>query len=227
MKLKSCFLVFVFSGLLYGQYHVDHHLERQFYKGALAIALLLIICLYFKSKRSEKEYRKIAQDLLQSVYKKTETENHKKKDFQDQFTIAVQSADGHNKIKRVTSEEIANDILKELHAFETKKLFLKKGITLDSLAKQIKTNSRYLSEVINMYKAKNFATYLNDLRIDYAINRLAGDQKFRSYKIPFIAEGLGYNNEQAFAIAFKKRTGTTIGIYLKNNPLKGLNTVST
>ncbi|PTT68877.1 transcriptional regulator, partial [Chryseobacterium sp. HMWF001] len=53
------------------------------------------------------------------------------------------------------------------------------------------------------------------LRIDYAINRLAIDRKFRSYKIPFIAEDLGYNNEQAFTLAFKKRTGTTLSIYLK------------
>ncbi|MBV8325024.1 helix-turn-helix domain-containing protein [Chryseobacterium sp.] len=215
MKLKFCFLVFVFSGLLYGQYHVDHHLEKQFYKGALAIALLLIIRLYFKSKRSEKKHPKITQDHLHSIYKKAETENNKKEDFQDRLTNPVQSADGQNKINRVTSEEVANDILKELHSFEAKELFLKKGITLDSLAKQIKTNSRYLSEVINIYKAKNFATYLNDLRIDYAIGRLAEDQKFRSYKIPFIAEELGYNNEQAFAMAFKKRTGTTVSNYLK------------
>ncbi|RTZ50461.1 AraC family transcriptional regulator [Chryseobacterium arthrosphaerae] len=70
--------------------------------------------------------------------------------------------------------------------------------------KKIKTNSRYLSEIINTYKGKNFATYLNDLRIDYAINRLVNDRKFRSYKLPFIAEELGYNNEQAFTLAFKR-----------------------
>ncbi len=86
---------------------------------------------------------------------------------------------------------------------------------MGSLAKKIKTNSRYLSEIINTYKGKNFATYLNDLRIDYAINRLVNDRKFRSYKLPFIAEELGYNNEQAFTLAFKKRTGTPLSIYLK------------
>ncbi|WP_313002663.1 helix-turn-helix domain-containing protein [Chryseobacterium gleum] len=79
----------------------------------------------------------------------------------------------------------------------------------------IKTNSKYLSEVINTHKGKNFTAYLNDLRIDYAIGRLAKDKKFRSYKIPFIAEELGYNNEQAFTLAFKKKTGTLLSVYLK------------
>jgi YesN/AraC family two-component response regulator len=44
---------------------------------------------------------------------------------------------------------------------------------------------------------------------------LANDKKFRSYKLTFIAEELGYNNEQAFTLAFKKRTGTPLSIYLK------------
>ncbi|WP_449401463.1 helix-turn-helix domain-containing protein [Chryseobacterium wanjuense] len=106
-------------------------------------------------------------------------------------------------------------ILNELENFETKEQFLVTGITLGSLAKKVKTNSKYLSEVINTYKGKNFAAYLNDLRIDYAINRLATDKKFRSYKISSIAEELGYNTEQAFMLAFKKRTGTPLSIYLK------------
>ena len=120
-----------------------------------------------------------------------------------------------NKLAKTISEDVVQSILKELQFFENEELFLKKGITLTSLAKSLKTNTRYLSEIINIYKGKNFATYLNDLRIDYAINRLAIDRKFRSYKIPFIAEDLGYNNEQAFTLAFKKRTGTTLSIYLK------------
>lgn len=83
------------------------------------------------------------------------------------------------------------------------------------MAKQVKTNTTYLSDVINTHKGKNFATYLNDLRIDYALDRLVKDKKFRSYKLIVIAEELGYNNEQAFAIAFKRKTGTTLSIYIK------------
>ncbi|QPQ53876.1 helix-turn-helix domain-containing protein [Chryseobacterium indologenes] len=71
----------------------------------------------------------------------------------------------------------------------------------------MKTNTNYLSETINTHKGKNFATYLNDLRIDFALNRLIKDKKFRAYKVPVIAEELGYNNAQAFSLAFKKKNG--------------------
>ncbi|WP_394351139.1 helix-turn-helix domain-containing protein [Chryseobacterium fistulae] len=68
---------------------------------------------------------------------------------------------------------------------------------------------------MNTYKEKNFTTYLNDLRIDYVLRRLVKDKKIRSYKLTAIAEELGYNNVQAFSTAFKKKTGTTHSIYIK------------
>jgi len=179
----------------------------------LLLGLLLFIYLYYKSKKAEKKHRKVAQDLIQSVNEsktKNEPELKKEKFHDDLLLHAIE-----NKATKTISDDIVQTILKELETFEVKEQFLHKGITLGSLAKKTKTNSRYLSEIINTYKEKNFAAYLNDLRIDYAINRLAKDRKFRSYKISSIAEELGYNNEQAFTLAFKKRTGTPLSIYLK------------
>ncbi|NIF04250.1 AraC family transcriptional regulator [Chryseobacterium sp. Tr-659] len=181
----------------------------------LMISHLLFLNFYFKYKRTEKKYKKIAQDLIQSVNEKRVKKDVEMKNEIVPEPLPLQDTETEDKITKTISEDIAQAILKELAAFENKEQFLNKGITLGALAKKIKTNSKYLSEIINTYKGKNFATYLNDLRIDYAINRLANDRKFRSYKIPFIAEELGYNNEQAFTMAFKKRTGTPLSIYLK------------
>ncbi len=181
----------------------------------LLISHLLFINVYFKYKKSEKNYKKIAQDLIQSVNENTVGKNRAMEVRKEMLSETFQTENTEDKTSRTISEDIAQNILKELEIFEDKDQFLNKGITLGSLAKKIKTNSKYLSEIINTYKGKNFATYLNDLRIDYAISRLANDKKFRSYKIPFIAEELGYNNEQAFTLAFKKRTGTPLSIYLK------------
>jgi AraC-like DNA-binding protein len=180
----------------------------------LLISHLLFINVYFKYKKSEKNYKKIAQDLIQSVNENRVGKNKEPEAGQEIHPVE-NTENSEDKTSRTVSEDIAQTILKELEIFESKDQFLNKGITLGSLAKKIKTNSKYLSEIINTYKGKNFATYLNDLRIDYAISRLATDRKFRSYKIPFIAEELGYNNEQAFTLAFKKRTGTPLSIYLK------------
>ncbi|WP_394674539.1 helix-turn-helix domain-containing protein [uncultured Chryseobacterium sp.] len=179
----------------------------------LSLILLVFIVLYRKSKKAEKQYRKIAQELIQSV-----NENKAKKEIEfikDAISDKIPEQVIVDKISKPISEDVAQTILAELEKFETKEQFLNKGITLVNLSKKMKTNSKYLSEIINSYKGKNFAAYLNDLRIDYAISRLAEDKKFRSYKISFIAEELGYNTEQAFTLAFKKRTGTPLSIYLK------------
>ncbi|ANF52981.1 hypothetical protein A0O34_21720 [Chryseobacterium glaciei] len=182
--------------------------------GVLSLILWLFVYLYYKTKKSEKQHRKIAQDLVHSVYeshkvrKETETQNENLSYTEPQENLK-------DKTTRVIAEEVAKTILKELELFESKEHFLKKGITLATLAKKIKTNSNYLSEIINTHKGKNFNAYLNDLRIDYAISRLAKDKKFSSYKLAIIAEELGYNNEQAFTTAFKKKTGTPLTIYLK------------
>lgn len=180
----------------------------------LLLGVFILVYLYIRSKKAEKKHRKIAQELIQSV-----NENKIKKELspiKETFSENLQEQKVmEDKTTKTISEDIAKTILKELEIFEAKEQFINKGITLGSLAKKVKTNSKYLSEIINTHKGKNFAAYLNDLRIDYAINKLAKDKKFRSYKLPFIAEELGYNNEQAFTLAFKKRTGTPLTIYLK------------
>lgn len=184
----------------------------------LLISHLLFINVYFKYKKSEKNYKKIAQDLILSVNERRFDRDYRSEPEKESFSeplSAENTGNTEDRTARTISEDIAQTILRELEIFEHKDQFLSRGITLGSLAKKIKTNSKYLSEIINTYKGKNFATYLNDLRIDYAISRLANDKKFRSYKIPFIAEELGYNNEQAFTLAFKKRTGTPLSVYLK------------
>ncbi|WP_221408189.1 helix-turn-helix domain-containing protein [Chryseobacterium lactis] len=184
----------------------------------LIITLLLVIYLYFKSKKKEREQRKIAQDLISWVEKRTLEESNIKNEAKDTEIAHIptpEQSEQDDKASKIISEEVIQFILQELRIFESRELFLKKGITLASLAKNIKTNTAYLSEIINTHKGKNFATYLNDLRIDFALNRLVKDKKFRSYKVAVIAEELGYNNEQAFSLAFKKKTGTTLSMYIK------------
>ncbi|HBV16459.1 MAG TPA: hypothetical protein DEB71_14135 [Chryseobacterium carnipullorum] len=181
--------------------------------GFLSISLVLLSFFYYKSKKTEKKHRKIAQDLINSIERRNLETLEEKSDtpqLHDNKEVEAEDKNAKN-----TPEDVAQFILKELEVFETKELFLKKGITSASLAKSIKTNTTYLSEVINSQKGKNFATYLNDLRISYALNRLVKDRKFRSYKLSVISDELGYNNEQAFSLAFKKKTGTTLSIYIK------------
>ncbi len=68
------------------------------------------------------------------------------------------------------------------------------------------TNSNYLSKAINFDKNKNFKAYINDLRIDYVIEKLKIDGRFRKFTIKSIAVEIGFNNPESFSKAFHKKT---------------------
>ncbi|GAA4273322.1 helix-turn-helix domain-containing protein [Aquimarina gracilis] len=112
-------------------------------------------------------------------------------------------------------KEVVEQILNKLLLFEEKKQFLKKNISTTSLAKDIKTNTKYLSKVINHHKQKNFANYINDLRINYAVDRLKTDKALQNYTIQGIAEEMGFNTAESFSSAFKKTTGIKTSYFIK------------
>lgn len=113
------------------------------------------------------------------------------------------------------SEEVRIQILEGLKKLEEKEYFLKQDCNSYNVAKKIGTNTSYLSKVINSHYGKNFNTYINDLRINYAILRLKNDVIFRSYSIQSIAEEIGYKSADSFTKYFKKDTGLNPSFYIK------------
>ncbi len=111
--------------------------------------------------------------------------------------------------------ETRKRILEGLKTFEEEKMFLKRNITLGSIAKQFKTNRSYVSKVINSYKGKNFKTYLNELRIHHAVEELKCNKELQKYTIDGIAKDMGFNNAESFTIAFRKVTGLYPSFFIK------------
>ncbi|MDR0193593.1 MAG: helix-turn-helix domain-containing protein [Myroides sp.] len=113
------------------------------------------------------------------------------------------------------NENIIAEILQKLEQFENDKLYLKQNITLKVLAEEWDTNTSYLSKIINTYKKNNFKQYLNDLRIDYAVEKLKESNNLRSYKTDALAEYFGFNNVRSFTDAFHIRKGIKLSSYIK------------
>ena len=113
------------------------------------------------------------------------------------------------------SEDIVNHILNELKQFEHNRGYLQSDLTLSVLAKQINSNTRYLSKVISYHKQKTFIQYINDLRVKYAVERLKTDEYFRKYTLLAIANELGFKKSESFTKAFKKVTGITPAYYIR------------
>ncbi|KFF06350.1 helix-turn-helix transcriptional regulator [Flavobacterium reichenbachii] len=111
--------------------------------------------------------------------------------------------------------EMVNQILAKLSEFENNKGYLLPNLKQTDLAREFSTNSSYLSKIINFYKGKNFSQYINDMRINHAVNRLKNDKKFRKYTIKAISEEVGFSNSESFAKAFYNNTGIQPSYFIK------------
>ncbi|WP_298548404.1 AraC family transcriptional regulator [uncultured Aquimarina sp.] len=160
----------------------------------------LLLFLYFNNKK-KKIYQRRFQEMFDEKKETIQviTEPEAKKQDQD---IGI-------------SEDIVSDILRKLDVFEEKHEFLHSNITVSSLSKDLKTNSKYLSKTINFYKQKSFSNYINDLRIHFVVERLKSDTKFRKYTIKAIANESGFNTTEAFSKSFYKTTGIYPSFFLK------------
>ncbi|WP_420574257.1 helix-turn-helix domain-containing protein [Kordia sp.] len=123
-------------------------------------------------------------------------------------------------IKSATKEVVIDDskvteILKRLEKIEAQEYFLESSCSLANMAKKAKTNATYLTKILKQYKEKTFYQYLNELRINYAIERLKKDKLFRQYTVKHIALEVGYKSPESFTKHFKKATGINPSYYIK------------
>ena len=130
------------------------------------------------------------------------------------------SSKGSLKLKEKTREVVIDDqkvrdVLKGLKRLEQQEFFLNTECSLRSMAKKVKTNATYLSKIINTHKGLSYNDYINNLRIDYAVNRIKSDKQFRSFSIKSIATELGYKSDYSFAKHFKSKTGINPSYYIK------------
>lgn len=171
--------------------------------GSIIILVLLFFLLKFYRNKKANEIK--FEALLTKIKAAEKPENII--DTKDEVLEETNSSD--------VSDEVTAQILEGLKKLEEKEYFLKQECSSYNVAKKIGTNTSYLSKVINSHYGKNFNTYINDLRINYAIVRLKNDVIFRSYSIQSIAEELGYKSADSFSKYFKKDTGLNPSFYIK------------
>jgi YesN/AraC family two-component response regulator len=139
---------------------------------------------------------------------------------QTRYDVVIQES-ALKKIQPVVSKETAfNDVkvqkvLEALKQFEKEKQFLTNRINIHDAAKLLQTNSKHLSKIINTHKGKSFTAYINDLRIEYLIDRIQHDPVYQKYTIKAIAEEGGFTNRETFYRIFKKKTGLKPSYFIK------------
>jgi AraC-like DNA-binding protein/predicted Zn-dependent protease len=117
-------------------------------------------------------------------------------------------------ITKIEDKEVKR-ILAALNELEKTEYYLDTNCTLNSVAKEIKTNTSYLSKIVNEYKRKSFANYLNAYRIDKILVKLKTEKDYQQYTLKYIAEQFGFSRHETFSRVFKKQTGISPSYYLK------------
>ena len=87
------------------------------------------------------------------------------------------------------------------------------------LAKELQTNTRYLSAVINSRFGMNFSELKNKYRINEALHLLT-DKRYKDKNIEEISMMVGFANRQSFYASFYKFVGLTPYSYRLENSQK-------
>ncbi|WP_337968165.1 AraC family transcriptional regulator [uncultured Flavobacterium sp.] len=169
-----------------------------------------IVTLLVKSNRDKNKANKKMSALIQELKADIEKENGSFAKVKLLESIKTENA---SLCIDVTKE---NEIVEKLLELESNLEYLNTGFTLAYVAKTIKTNTTYLSYVVNKRFGKSFGEYTNELKINYAINKMITSETYRKKSTQATAESVGFKNAGSFAKSFRKRTGVSPAQFANN-----------
>jgi len=217
--------------------NTEKEIEKQhkIYLIILAISLVLLLIIFFIRSKKQKRKEHLRFEELMLKINDFETSQEQEKTIKHPATTneelildteekeierdieelaMVDDLDKKSEVFEIKDEKVT-EILEKLNKLEDKQYFLKQECTLHNVAKKLKTNTAYLSRIINNELNKSFSTYINELRINYAILELKNNSRLRAYSTKAIAEEMGYKSSDSFTKYFKAATGITPTVYIK------------
>ncbi|WP_165570738.1 AraC family transcriptional regulator [Chryseobacterium luteum] len=188
----------------------------------LLFAALVAIVVFFriKQKKQRAKFRNIIRTQLRMISSRSES-SPLKKENSDFSNISVEEVDdrtgetGKRKSESLMTSETESKLLERLDEFEKGELYNNKNMSLSFLAAELNTNTKYLSYLINRHKNADVKTYINRLRINYIVDKLINDDKYRQYKISILADECGFSSHSKFASVFKAVTDFSPSSYIK------------
>jgi len=181
-----------------------------FFFAGLFIVITVITGLFYK--RHQSEVKNLTEHLKETKKNYSELQNSTSSEV---VLTKVEKQEGEFEQQSIMTEATEQKLLAKLEKFESSTLFTKNAISLPYLAAYCDTNTKYLSYVINNFKQKDFNNYINELRINYIIEKIKTDSKYQKYKIASLAEESGFSSQSKFAIAFKKVTDMSPSQFLQ------------
>lgn len=168
---------------------------------SLVLAIIFISTLsafiYYQLRKIRKAHWKLSQNTIEIHKKNKELAELKK--------------------KRNYQLEVVHDDLKQKleNLFENKEIYLNNNLSLNITAAKLKTNTSYLSGLINQYYKCNFNQFVKKYRVEKACEYLS-DRDKDIYSVEGIAEMVGFKSKSVFNNTFKEATGITPSTFRNN-----------
>lgn len=169
--------------------------------------------------KSEEKSRELTEKYLQAVTQNKEPYNLTAMVDTDNISDKVKDNADLSGTEKDTetaylSDEQINVILSRINkVLDSEEHLFNPDFSLNILSRLVKTNTKYVSWVINETYGKNFKTVLNELRIKEASKRLEDHENYGNITIQAIAEEVGYKSSTSFIQAFKRIVGVTPAVY--------------
>ncbi len=113
--------------------------------------------------------------------------------------------------------ELADELYEKiLNMIVIEKRYRNKEFSAKELAKELNTNTRYISAVINSRFNTNFSCLINEYRIKEALHRMT-DKRYLDMTIEEIGTMVGFANRQSFYASFYRIMGETPNGYRKRH----------
>ncbi|MCD0472699.1 helix-turn-helix domain-containing protein [Flavobacterium sp. JAS] len=200
------------------KYKNDVFLNRGL-KVVYVLLFVVIVFLLIKNIRDKNKAHKKMNALIEEFKANIEKRNNPEFEPEVVEELVLEPEEIHHKKENVNlsiDEAKENKIVEKLLALESKLEYLNADFTLPYVAKKIKTNTTYLSYVVNKRFGKSFGEYSNELKINYVINEMITNHMYRKYSTQAIAESVGFKNAVSFAKSFRKRTGVSPAQFASN-----------
>lgn len=187
--------------------HQNNNTREKVIYSLLAIVLIVFgvsLFLYYKKQKQIKKIQMVLKQLKE-----------KEQGLKTNSLIINKPSKQTDEKTSPMSAEAEEKLLEKLHDFEQGKLFLERKVSLPYVAGEIETNTKYLSYIIKTHKGKDFNDYINDLRINYIVQKITQDPVYRQYKINTLAEECGFSSHSKFATVFKTNIGVSPSEFIR------------
>ena len=191
---------------------------------SILICLIFVVGLLLSIIIGRKKLRK-AQKLLIDKNKELMHQNARLNQINEEYTAAMNES-GKQNIPHEENESrretfVLSPIQKENlmtsinNVMKQTEVITDPTLNINSLAKMVGSNVKYVSQTINDTYGNNFKTFLNEFRIREACTRMSDEDYMEKHTLQALASDVGFVSVNTFSVAFKKVMGMTPSVYRK------------